>query len=256
MVDQTKILLVELVIIFRQIFFCSIVLFLCINQYTYAAEHRLSQVNRKSYQFWLWPGAKLPPNIDIDRLYLMQGFFSARNHLLRFIDQGQNARRLKHIKELVLVYRLDALQPSSNIIAQFHKDAQSWTQNGNNVIGLQLDFDSATGNIKQYDQFLKEIRRSLDIQYELSITGLMDWVNSPLELSAANEVVLQTYQGKRNVVQLERYLARLIKTQQIIPINFKLGVVQGTILASEITDSLSKNPKYKGQVIFLLQHGR
>jgi len=208
----------------------------------------------ESCQFWLWPGAKLPQNITIDRLYLLQGFFSSRNHQTIFIDQGQNATRLKYIKELVLVYRLNALQPANNIIAQFEKDAQSWMQNGNNVVGLQLDFDSGTENIKQYNQFLKEIRQSLQKRFQLSITGLMDWTNSPPELNAVDEIVFQTYQGKHNIPQIKRYLTRLVKIQQTIPVNFKLGIIQNATIPENIINGLIDNPKYRGQVIFLLQH--
>ncbi len=207
----------------------------------------------KAHQYWLWPGARLPEDITVDRLYLLQGFFSARNHPALFIDQGQNATRLRYIKELVLVYRLDALQPASNIIVQFNKDAQGWIRNGNNVVGLQLDFDSATGNLKHYDRFLRDVRQSLAPQFQLSITGLMDWINSPLELSAADEMVLQTYQGKLTVSGIEHYLAHLVRIQQNIPISFKLGIVQGASLPAEILHHLRQNPKYGGEVIFLLQ---
>jgi hypothetical protein len=214
------------------------------------------QFTCKPHQYWLWPGARLPQDIVVDRLYLLQGFFSARNHPARFVDQGHDATRLKHISELVLVYRLDTLQPVSNIVEQFHRDAQSWMEKGNNVIGLQLDFDSATANLQQYDRFLHEIRRSLAARFQLSVTGLLDWINSPLGLTAANEVVFQTYQGRHSVANIERYLAHLLKIQETIPIDFKLGVVQGTTLPTEITDSLSRNPSYQGQVIFLLQRSR
>jgi hypothetical protein len=256
MVYQTKVLLVKELMVLRQILFGAIGLLLSINSHAYASPLEANQCSGKPCQFWLWPGAKLPQDGAIDRLYLLQGFFSARNRKVRFIDQGQNATRLKQINELVLVYRLDSIQPASNIVSQFHKDAKSWINNGNHVSGLQLDFDSSTGNIKQYNQFLQEIRRSLDAQYELSITGLMDWINTPLELTAAKEVVLQTYQGKRNVAHLDRYLAHLIRVQKTIPIDFKLGIVQGATLPDEIIDNLSNNPRYRGQVIFLLRHNR
>jgi hypothetical protein len=231
-------------------------LLLCMKPRAYAATPASNHYSCSPCQFWLWPGAKLPQTSGIDRLYLLQGFFAARNHQARFIDQGQNATQLKKIKELVLVYRLDALQPASNIVAQFHKDALSWIQNGNNVIGIQLDFDSATGNKKEYNLFLQEIRQALAAKFQLSITGLMDWINSPFELTTANEVVLQTYQGKHSVAQLERYLTHLKRIQHTIPIDFKLGIVQGATLPIKITDSLNSNPKYRGQVIFLLQRNR
>lgn len=242
--------------ILRQILFGSIMLGLCMEPHTYAATPTSNNYSCSPCQFWLWPGAKLPHTSGIDRLYLLQGFFAARNHPTRFIDQGHNATPLKNIKELMLVYRLDALQPAANIVAQFHKDAQGWMQNGNNIIGIQLDFDSATGNIKEYNLFLQEIRQALAAKFQLSITGLMDWINVPFALTTANEVVLQTYQGKHSVAQLERYLTHLQRIQHTMPIDFKLGIVQGATLPLEITDSLNSNPRYRGQVIFLLQRHR
>jgi hypothetical protein len=257
MVAKTKIFLVNVLMIWRQVLFGLLMVWLCMEPRADAATPASKNDSCSPCQFWLWPGAKLPPTSGgIDRVYLLQGFFAARNHPARFIDQGHNATPLKNIKELVLVYRLDALQPASNIIAQFQQDAQGWMQNGNNVIGMQLDFDAATGNIKEYNLFLQDIRQVLTAKFQLSITGLLDWMNAPFVLTTANEVVLQTYQGKQSVAQLERYLTHLQRIQHTIPIDFKLGIVQGTTLPIKITDSLNSNPKYRGQVIFLLQRHR
>jgi hypothetical protein len=255
-VAKTKIFLVNVLMLLRQVLFGLLMVWLCMELRADAATPASQNYSCSPCQFWLWPGAKLPPTSGIDRVYLLQGFFAARNHQARFIDQGHNATPLKNIKELVLVYRLDALQPASNIIAQFHKDAQGWMQNGNNVIGMQLDFDAATSNIKEYNLFLQDIRHALAAKFQLSITGLLDWMHAPFALTAANEVVLQTYQGKQSVAQLERYLTHLQRIQHTIPIDFKLGIVQGATLPITITDSLHSNPKYRGQVIFLLQRHR
>lgn len=213
---------------------------------------------KTSADYWLWPGARLPEQAHINRLYLLQGHFSARTN--RFIDQGVNARTLKRIKELMLVYRLDGLQSSSVVMQQVYLDLQAWKDRGNNLVGLQLDFDSATGDLALYEDFLREIRAQLPVKYQLSITGLMDWINySPgnLNLDFLDEVVLQTYQGTQSVSKLDLYLAKLVKQGSPFATSFKLGFVEGAILPEVHLAQIANDPDFRGCVTFLLpRHSR
>jgi hypothetical protein len=206
-----------------------------------------------SADYWLWPGARIPEHAHIHRLYLLQGVFSARAN--RFVDQGENARTLKNIKELMLVYRLDALQSPSVLMQQVYLDLQAWKDRGNNLVGLQLDFDSTTGDLALYEDFLREIRDQLPACYQLSITGLMDWINySPgsLHLDFLDEVVLQTYQGTQSVANLDLYLAKLVKQGAPFATSFKLGFVEGASLSEVLLAQISDNPDFCGCVTFLL----
>lgn len=154
-------------------------------------------------EYWLWPGARLPDQDQhgaIARLYLLQGFFSARGDRLQFVDQGATARPLQQVRELWLVYRLDSLPPVLPLVAQMERDLRHWQRVGNQVSGVQLDFDSATGQLADYGQFLRAVRKQLAPEFQLGITGLMDWVNQDAAewpLDAVAEIVLQTYQGQQ-----------------------------------------------------------
>jgi hypothetical protein len=203
---------------------------------------------------WLWPGAHLPEQAHVHRLYLLQGFFSARAN--RFIDQGENARTLYRVGELMLVYRLDALQSSSALMQQINRDLESWKNRGNNLVGVQLDFDSATGELALYENFLREIRAQLPANYQLSITGLMDWINNSqdsLHLDFLDEVVLQTYQGTHSVVKLDLYLTRIAQHGVPFAVPFKLGFVEGAPLPQTQLAQIARNPSFRGCVTFLLQ---
>jgi hypothetical protein len=212
-----------------------------------------------SADYWLWPGAHLPVQAHIHRLYLLQGVFSARAN--RFVDQGENARTLKNIKELMLVYRLDALQSTSVIMQQVYLDLQAWKDRRNNVVGLQLDFDSATGDLALYEKFLREIRAQLPVNYQLSITGLMDWINynpGSLNLNFLDEVVLQTYQGSKSVSKLDLYLDKLAQQGSPFATSFKLGFVKGALIPKAQLAQIADDPDFRGCVTFLLpqQHRR
>lgn len=46
---------------------------------------------------------------------------------------------------------------------------------GNQLEGLQIDFDAATRGLAHYAAFLSDLRQRLPRRWKLSITGLMDW---------------------------------------------------------------------------------
>ncbi len=211
----------------------------------------------KQREYWLWPGARLPDQDQhgaIARLYLLQGFFSARGDRLQFVDQGATARPLQQVRELWLVYRLDALPPVLPLVAQMERDLRHWQRAVNRVSGVQLDFDSATGQLADYGQFLRAVRKQLAPEFALGITGLMDWVNQDAAewpLDAVAEIVLQTYQGRSSVPQLESYLRSLAR-QAPAAIPYKLGVVDGAALPSGLLQPIAQQSGFRGCVIFLL----
>ncbi len=65
-------------------------------------------------------------------------------------------------------------------------------------------------------RFLSDLRRQLPAKYRLSITGLLDWSanGDPEKLAAlgnmVDEIVVQTYQGRKTIPGYENYLARLV----------------------------------------------
>ena len=87
---------------------------------------------------------------------------------------------------------------------------------------------------------------------KLSITGLLDW-SSQGDSAALNglgeivdEVVLQTYQGRKTIPGYAAYLDSL--EQLTIP--FKIGLAQGGQWSAPPT--LAANPNFRGYVVFLL----
>jgi hypothetical protein len=123
---------------------------------------------------------------------------------------------------------------------------------GNNLIGLQIDFDAKTRHLQNYAAFLADLRKRLPQRYELSITGLLDWSanGDPAGLrsigGSVDELVLQVYQGRRTIPGYQRYLQRL--NQLNIP--FRIGLVQGGEWAPPA--SLQSNPNFRGYVVFLV----
>lgn len=212
-------------------------------------------VNAADYQrFWVWGRVNPAPYLSqAKELYILQGEigFSRSQERIVFSPQGMRLTRFAPA-QVWLVYRTTTLQWSPALIQAIIRRLDSWQRYGNQVTGLQIDFDSATGQLEQYAEFLQSIRQQLPSQYQLSTTGLLDWSNaSPdtlLKLSKIlNEVVIQTYQGTHTIDNYRAYLPALAR----LNIPFKIGVVQhGQWVADRTTE---KNPYFKGYVVFLLK---
>ena len=99
---------------------------------------------------------------------------------------------------------------------------------------------------------MRDLRTRLPAGYRLSITGLLDWSSqaNPAELAALrntiDEIVLQTYQGRRTISNYRTYLASLMRLR----IPFKIGLVQGG--EWQAPADLAENPWFRGYVVFLL----
>ncbi|RYY79449.1 MAG: DUF3142 domain-containing protein [Moraxellaceae bacterium] len=212
-------------------------------------------VNAAHYQqFWIWGRVNPAPYLPhAKELYILQGEigFSRSQQQLVFSPQGMGFISLVPAK-VWLVYRTTTLQWTPELMQALVRRLDSWQNYGNQVAGLQIDFDSATGHIKSYTEFLQRIRQQLPARYQLSITGLMDWVNADqgslaLLQQVVDEVVIQTYQGTQTIVHYQAYLPALVH----LKMPFKIGLVQhGQWLAKP---NFEKNPYFKGYVVFLLR---
>ena len=117
---------------------------------------------------------------------------------------------------------------------------------------LQIDFDSGTRRLERYGWFLADLRARLPSAYRLSITGLLDWSSqaNPSELAALretiDEIVLQTYQGRRTISNYNAYVASLAHLR----IPFKIGLVPGG--EWQAPGGLAENPWFRGYVVFLI----
>jgi hypothetical protein len=119
-----------------------------------------------------------------------------------------------------------------------------------------VDFDARTRHLGDYAGFLKRLRTELPTRYQLSVTGLLDWSanGDPRALAAlagtVDEAVLQTYQGRNTIPGYEAYFRRL----EGFPIQFRIGLVERGRWREP--PGLTRNPKFRGYVVFLLKPRR
>lgn len=205
-----------------------------------AAEHRA---------FWLWAGVRSQPlPADTHTLYLLQGEVRGQPLRLQIRSAGIPAALRAGVW---LVYRSEGLDWSPALYQQLRQRLQQWRQAGHRVIGVQIDFDAPTRQLDRYASFLQQLRRELPADCQLGVTGLLDWANAdPQALNALagslDEVVLQTYQGRRTVPGYQNYLARL----QQLRLPFRIGLVQGGDWQPR--HDPAESPWFRGYVVFLL----
>lgn len=151
-----------------------------------------------------------------------------------------------------MVIRVETLDISPQIVGEILSRLERWSAKGNRVTGLQIDFDANTLALDNYAQFLLDLRKRLPAQYKLGITGLLDWSanGDPAALAALSgvidETVFQVYQGRNTIAGYEKWLKKL----DDLPMPFRIGLVQGG--EWNPPQSLDKNPKFRGYVVFLL----
>ena len=150
-----------------------------------------------------------------------------------------------------LVYRAHSLRWSEDSYATLLAQLRRWQRAGNPLLGVQIDFDARTRYLHEYVAFLRDFRRRLPIEYRLSITGLLDWSSNaePATINelkdVVDEVVVQTYQGRRTIPDYQRYLPRVARLQ----LPFRIGLAQyGQWQAPEY---LERSPWFRGYVVFL-----
>jgi len=221
-----------------------------------AGSAEAATVNAADYDaFWLWGGVSAQPVLREARtLYVLQGQVGAPrgapDQPARLHAQGIAIPRLKQ-GEVWVVYRAHSLRWSADSYTTLLAQLKRWRGAGNPVVGVQIDFDARTRYLAEYADFLRDFRRRLPADYRLSITGLLDW-SSNAEPAAidqlkgvVDEVVVQTYQGRRTIPDYERYLPRVARLQ----LPFRIGLAQyGEWRAP---DYLAHSPWFRGYVVFL-----
>jgi hypothetical protein len=149
-----------------------------------------------------------------------------------------------------MVVRVETLDWPPTLYAQVLADLARWRQEGNRIVGLQIDFDARTIHLEDYAVFLEDPRRRLPGDCKLGITGLLDWSShgDPQGLDAlagaVDEVVLQIYQGRNVIPGYERYLSRLDR----LKIPFRIELLEDGEWQQPA--SLASNPYFRGFVVF------
>lgn len=201
--------------------------------------------------FWLWAGVAPPPALEEARsIYILAGEVRAATPE-RVEGMRAGVPRLPHA-ELWLVYRVETTGWGDALPARINRDLGAWRGAGNRVAGVQIDFDAATRGLSGYARALRGLRAELPADARLSVTGLADWASQGdvADLRAlggvSDEIVIQTYQGRRTVPDYPRYAARFAR----MPVPFKVGLVEGGEWVEPA--GLSANPLFRGYVVFLV----
>lgn len=201
--------------------------------------------------FWLWAGVQSQPVLaKAKTVYLLEG--EIRDEVAPQLTKLRpGTPRVKHA-ELWIVYRVETLRWSDDIVGQMRGDLARWRAAGNRVKGIQIDFDARTRGLSGYASFLRGLKAKLPSDVQLSITGLLDW-SAQGDSAALNalggsvdEIIIQTYQGRSTVAGYEAYMDGLSRLKR----PFKVGLVQGGEWREP--SSLKSNPNFKGYAVFLL----
>ena len=129
--------------------------------------------------FWIWGDIQTAPYlVHAKELYILQGEirYSKSKQISTFTPQGVSILKLPRQK-IWLVFRTHHLAWNEQNYQTVFKRLEHWRNQGNQVQGIQIDFDSRTHDLKEYALFLESFRKRLPPSYQLSITGLLDWTN-------------------------------------------------------------------------------
>jgi hypothetical protein len=204
--------------------------------------------------FWLWGG--VAPQAVLARartVYVLQGRVAASgpgDADVVLTAQGIDVPRLVG-PAAWLVYRANTLHWPSSVYAALRARLARWREAGNTVAGIQIDFDARASYLHEYAAFLRDLRGRLPGDCRLGVTGLLDWSTNAdpdaiNELArVVDEVVVQTYQGRRTIPDYDRYLPRLRR----LTLPFKVGIIQGGDF--DAPAYLRATPAFRGYVVFL-----
>lgn len=229
---------------------------LSLGEFSAIRSSQAGMVQAQQYeQFWIWGDISTADYLKKAKvLYILQGQVTDRheNKTSRFIRQGIAPRPLKN-QRIWVVIRSQHLNWTEQDYHQAFQLLRQWQQHGNQVQGLQIDFDSKTKRMYDYALFLQQLRQKLPPEYQLSITGLMDWSNITdtrtlvLLKASIDEIAIQTYQGTRTTVDYEKYLQRMTR----LGLPFKVGLVQNGQFDHH--PNYQKSALFKGHIVFLLR---
>lgn len=215
-------------------------------------------VNAEDYQaFWFWSGVAPQPALkQAKTLYLHKGEVARTVRGVRFQPVGPAPLPFSG-QELWLTVRVETLDMPERVLMEMISQPPLWEQaGGSRVHGLQIDFDAATHRLADYAPFLTVLRTRLDKRYRLSITGLLDWAQTgrvqEVNSLPVDEIVVQTYQGRKTVANYQHYLSALMA----LSIPFKVGLVQHGEWDRRQEQRLRQSGYYRGEVVFMLNPPR
>ena len=200
--------------------------------------------------FYLWSGVEPIPAMEkAEAVYLLWGELRLDDPsrivpLRRTVPTG-------NAQHLWLVVRAERLDWSEAAFDQLLNQVRRWKRGGV-LTGVQVDFDSSTGGLGRYAEFLSEMRARLPAGLQLSATGLMDWPANASKAdlaklgSALDEIVVQTYQKTETAPDYARYLAHLGR----LDVPYRIALAERS--AWSPPKSLGDDPNFIGYVVFLI----
>ena len=209
-------------------------------------------VKEKAASYWIWAGVDIEEDLRTESLYIYQGIIRSRGSELVFERRGLYPHPTQ-ARGIHLVFRLEKLDASPAFREVMLRLAARWKRKGNRIVGFQIDYDAPTAKLGEYHQYLRQLRRQLPLEYQLSITGLGDWLYSatPGILKQISEdvgiITFQLYQGDEYVKGVQHYIRRL--ESRVFP--FKVGLLLKRPQNAQIMQSLQKNTNFQGPIYFL-----
>lgn len=202
--------------------------------------------------YWIWAGIRerdVPVGQDY---YVYQGQFSTKQGVVDYERLGLHPYPLQ-ARTVVLVYRMvgDFVAPE-DILSVFQEQVARWQRHGVSVVGMQIDFDSATSKLLLYGDFLQRLRAAIPNHYRLSITGLGDWIlygdeDALKKISGSvDEIVFQLYQERKAIDSADSYVREL----ENFSFPFKVGLLSGVQDEASVR-TLLKNKNFKGIIYFV-----
>lgn len=202
--------------------------------------------------YWIWAGIR-DVDVPVGRdYYIYQGQFAHQHGNGSYERLGLHPYPIQ-ARSVVLVYRMVGDFPSpQDVLYVFQGQVARWQRHGVSVVGMQIDFDSATSKLLLYGDFLHGLRQALPSEYRLSITGLGDWIlygdaASIKKIgSSVDEIVFQLYQERKAIDSADRYVREL----EDFPFPFKVGLLSGVQDQASVR-ALLENRNFKGIVYFV-----
>lgn len=203
--------------------------------------------------YWIWAGIRPDERTRSSVLYIYQGALRSNGKRTEYERLGLFPHPLQN--KIYLVYRLMGESTPTEILKLFEVNAALWKRHHVEVVGMQLDFDSATSKLLSYSNFLHEVRAGLSSHYKLSVTGLGDWVMSgdkeilhKIEKNT-DEIVFQLYQGRKHLSNIENYIDGLTR----LNMPFKVGLLEHES-PDRYIKKLQENTHFRGAILFIQNH--
>jgi len=217
-----------------------------------SSSYLFLNTNGRASAYWIWGNVVPVKASSAKDLYVYQGVFNTvRGHDI-YNFEGLSPRPIANYSgKVTLTYRLESLVPPAMVFSRFVAHRQAWRRHGIFVDGIQIDYDSPTGKLLKYSNWLALLKNIVGNNVPVSITGLGDWLASApsshlKELSQqVSFVAFMMYHGSHPLQNINNYTERLAK----LALPFKLGRLQ-TQSDVKIFERVPQAQGYKGEIIF------